>query len=686
MLAQKLLIIGILLCYLSTAVGQSTIDSIPILEQQVQALFKEARKYEAMPSKILDSLWSVFHRMEAVCAAQNKEDCQYVLYKTAFLIHDETLQFQKAISWGKRGLDLAIQNANVTQQLAFYRRLGIGYDRVGDITQSIRYFLTGLNLSKLHNKMEYEMLFHTHVGFFYETYGNDEISRLKARSAHKEALRLAQALQDSNILSMSYLNLAATEVNADSAMLMLQWAERYNRTSLDYITLQWALVHMLRGDTLTAIAEFHDIIEKQKGYYDNHVKQKAHQELALYYLHHNNLRKALHHAKLAFKLNEGYNESYRYAVNLKILSDIYYQLQQYDIAYDYLAEYFKVSEKLDFQRGELYYMINILEAELVQKEQEKQILLNKKQADRRFLIMFAGSTSVLLLLSITSLILLGRLYNLRQKKHAALRALNDVVSKQKEELLEKNEQLASTLKKESALSHQLRRSNAELSNFAHTISHDLKEPLRTISSFGQLLQRHYDSNTPNDQLGKYVHFMISGAHRMNRLINDLLRYSELNFEHIRLQTVNLNEIMQEVQNHLHPLIEESKAQIECDALPWVRATNTHMFQLLQNMLSNALKYRHSQRRPYIAIRYEQQAATITIRVSDNGVGIPQAFKAQAFKLFNRLDTTRPDSSGVGLAICKKIVENYDGEIRLESELEQGTTFLIIFPKAMQVSG
>ncbi len=684
MLTQKLRIIGILFCYLSTALGQNKVDSILILEQQVQALFKESRQYEAMPPKILDSLWSIFHRMEALCAVQDEKDCQYVLYKTAFLIYDEALQFQEAINWGKRGLNFAIQNANITQQLAFYRRLGIGYDRVGDITQSIRYFLTGLNLSKLHNNMEYEMLFHTHVGFFYETYGHDERSRLKAKSANQEALRLAQALQDSTMLSMCYLNLAATEVNADSAMLMLQLAERYNHTSLDYLTLQWALVHMLRGDTLTAIAQFHDIIEKQIGYYNNHIKQKAHQELALYYLYHNNPKKALHYAKLAFKLNEGYNESYRYAVNLKTLSDIYYKLQQYDVAYNYLAEYFKVSEKLDFQRGELYHTINILETELIQKEQEKQILLNKKQADRRFLMMFAGSTSVLLLLSITSLILLGRLYNLRQKKHAALHALNEVISKQKEELLEKNEQLANALKKESELSQQLRRSNAELSHFAHTISHDLKEPLRTISSFGQLLQRHYNSDTPNDQLSKYVHFMISGARRMNQLISDLLRYSEINFEHTRRQKVNLNEIMQEAQNNLQPLIEESKAQIDCDALPWVWATDTHMFQLMQNMLSNALKYRHPQRRPYIAIRYEQHADTMTIGISDNGVGIPQAFQDQAFKLFNRLNTTRPDSSGVGLAICKKIVENYGGEIRLESEPEQGTTFLITFPKAMQV--
>jgi signal transduction histidine kinase len=228
------------------------------------------------------------------------------------------------------------------------------------------------------------------------------------------------------------------------------------------------------------------------------------------------------------------------------------------------------------------------------------------------------------------------------------------------------------------LNEDLVRSNKDLENFAYVASHDLQEPLRMVSSFMQLLSMKYGDKLDNDAK-EYIGFAVDGAKRMYELLNGLLTYSRLSSRGKEFSHVDMNIIKDSVLDNLKLIINERNAEIVSDKLPIVLADETQMVQLLQNLISNSIKFSLSPPRIFISARVEGQFYVFSVR--DEGMGIESQYFERIFLIFQRLVTRSDyDGIGIGLAICKKIVERHKGRIWVESEPGEGSVFHFTIPK------
>ena len=222
---------------------------------------------------------------------------------------------------------------------------------------------------------------------------------------------------------------------------------------------------------------------------------------------------------------------------------------------------------------------------------------------------------------------------------------------------------------------ELQRSNTELEHFAYIASHDLQEPLRTIQSYLQLLQRRYQPLLDRDA-EEFIAFAIDGASRMRMLIEDLLTYARVASRARPLEPVPLDDVLNEVMHSLKIRLEEQAAVIERDPLPVVLADRRQLAQLIQNLLANALKFQAPGRTPVIQIGATREGERWVVRVRDNGIGLSTTYADKIFVIFQRLHSREDyEGTGVGLAVCKKIIERHGGTIWVESEPGQGATFL-----------
>lgn len=226
---------------------------------------------------------------------------------------------------------------------------------------------------------------------------------------------------------------------------------------------------------------------------------------------------------------------------------------------------------------------------------------------------------------------------------------------------------------------EMRRANHDLEQFAYSASHDLQEPLRTLKIYSELLTSRYRDKLDGDAL-QFCDYLRAGATRMQMLVHDLLTYTQVSRFDTPLETVDANAALNETLANLAGAITESGAVISSERLPCVPIRGGHLKQLFQNFIGNAIKYRSPDRSPVIHVKAKQQGETWTFSVRDNGIGIDPEYKEQVFGLFKRLHTADEYSgTGIGLAICQRIVERYRGRIWVESEPGQGSTFLFTVP-------
>ncbi|MGE5402006.1 MAG: sensor histidine kinase [Ignavibacteriales bacterium] len=219
----------------------------------------------------------------------------------------------------------------------------------------------------------------------------------------------------------------------------------------------------------------------------------------------------------------------------------------------------------------------------------------------------------------------------------------------------------------------LEKSNADLQQFAYAASHDLQEPLRMITSYIQLLEKKL-TGILDDQTSKYMEYISDGAKRMQALIHGLLTYSRITTHKEEFRPTDPNQIIENVLKDLEFAITDSKAEIKADKLPGIKADPTQMHQLFQNLIANAIKFR-GEVNPVININFERMGRSLVFCVRDNGIGInPESFE-QIFGIFQRLhEREKYPGTGIGLALCKKIVENHGGRIWVESEEGKGAAF------------
>jgi light-regulated signal transduction histidine kinase (bacteriophytochrome) len=221
---------------------------------------------------------------------------------------------------------------------------------------------------------------------------------------------------------------------------------------------------------------------------------------------------------------------------------------------------------------------------------------------------------------------------------------------------------------------ELKRAKEDLEQFAFSASHDLKEPLRTVNVYSELLGRRIGADL-DDEAQRFLHFIRSGAIRMEALLDNLLIYAQLHqIEKLPDAQVSLNDILQATLAGMAGAIAESQAQISSGTLPSLCVHQTHLQQIFQNLIGNAIKYRSPGERPAIEIAADRQDGIWTISVRDNGIGIAPESQDKIFGLFTRLNAGEQAGTGLGLAICQRIVERYNGRIWVDSKPGEGSTF------------
>lgn len=225
---------------------------------------------------------------------------------------------------------------------------------------------------------------------------------------------------------------------------------------------------------------------------------------------------------------------------------------------------------------------------------------------------------------------------------------------------------------------ELARSNRDLEQFAYAASHDLQEPLRMVATYTQLLQERYQGKL-DDKADKYIHYAVDGALRMQTLVQDLLAFSRVGRMGHEPRAVDCKLAVESALANLQAAIQETGARVIVEDLPTIRADRPELVQLFQNLIGNAIKFR-STAAPQVRVAAENQGASFVFSVKDNGIGIAPEHADVVFGIFKRLHThTEYPGSGIGLAICKKIVEQNGGRIWVESQPGQGSTFRFTWP-------
>lgn len=232
----------------------------------------------------------------------------------------------------------------------------------------------------------------------------------------------------------------------------------------------------------------------------------------------------------------------------------------------------------------------------------------------------------------------------------------------------------------------LEKSNKELEQFAFVASHDLQEPLRMVNSFLTLLEKKYKDSL-DEKARSYIDFAVKGSHRMKSIILDLLEFSRAgDGSNKKIDTIDLNKVFEDLNILLKKQIEDAGVKLKVEKLPPIQGNYTQLRQVFQNLLSNAIKYRDKTRKLNIVITSKEYPLHYLISVKDNGIGIEEKYYQKIFELFQRLHAKEQYSgTGIGLAITKKIIESFGGEISIKSKVGKGSTFTIKIPKQIAVS-
>ena len=404
----------------------------------------------------------------------------------------------------------------------------------------------------------------------------------------------------------------------------------------------------------------------------------------------NKPRKAISPLHEALQLSKQIESNNRIVETYQSLNETYQALGQIDSAYFYLEKYVALQDSLLNEKTveEMGKTKNLYEIE--KKEQEIALLTtkSKNQKLQKYIFIILGIFLLLACWGFMSRLKFVRATNdLLEEKNEEIQVQNIELQHTQNELLkinillEENNLLLEDKNDEIEEKNKLLEdSNDDLKNFAYVASHDLKEPLRMVSSYTTLIKKRYYDQL--DETGKeFMFYVVDGVDRMKVMLDDLLSYSRVGTQDDTKTWVDMSDIMVIVNANLTPRLREQNATliVKEKNLPAVKANNTQMIQLLQNLVSNGIKFR-GEKDPVVTVDCRYDNNNYIFSVADNGIGISEENKKKVFEMFKRLHTRDEyEGTGIGLATCKKIVSKHSGKLWVESTLGEGSTFLFSIP-------
>lgn len=440
----------------------------------------------------------------------------------------------------------------------------------------------------------------------------------QALSAYEEALAIATGNGDDYNLIFTLNRLARLYLDSDQPEEALAYIQR----SLDRATAAGKRkdleeIYLILGECRARIGQF----EEAKPYIDT-----------------------------AYSLAQ-VDRDYKYLLQAyRQYGDLYYDLGNYKLSLSFQKRFQALQDSIsNLENAEL---LSRLEREFQRKEQEQEIYELKEKSSQQYLFLMLLSGLIGMIVMIAG----GLFFYYRRERKF-------------------NEKLESKVQERTEA---LKQSNIELERFAYIASHDLKTPLRTISSFLSLIKRRikqYD----NPELEDLLSFASNGAKQMNNLIEDVLEVSKVSTAEMKKEVVDLNQTIRSVLYNIDDFMKEKNGYIETHSLPAVKGNGGYLHQLFQNLIVNGVKYNQAER-PKVVIYCQEQGDNFRFCIEDNGIGIDLNYQDAVFEMFKRLHTAAEyEGTGIGLALCKKIVERHGGKIWLERSSPAGTMFCFTLP-------
>lgn len=343
------------------------------------------------------------------------------------------------------------------------------------------------------------------------------------------------------------------------------------------------------------------------------------------------------------------------------------------LSFIYLKDLVTIKDELYNEERSTQLIHNQIRYETEKKEEEVKLLRESELKNKLTIQSQRLQNYILLIIILIVLSATLFLFNAFKRKKAYNKLLELEVQKRTEDLADSNAELKT-------FNAKLEESNNELERFAYIASHDLKSPLRNVISFLNLIERKL-KNTEDKDIKEYLKFATDNARQMYNLIQDVLEFSRVNEKEAPKEAVDLNESLMLVLQNLKDEMQSKNAVVFAKPLPVIEANSVQVLQLFQNLIGNGIKYNHNNK-PKVILSHRMDSTSHVFSVIDNGIGISDEYHDQIFQMFKRLHTKDEyPGTGIGLALCKKIINNLGGEIWLDSVQGKGTTFYFSLPNS-----
>ena len=585
------------------------------------------------------------------------------IYLEWAIINKKLSKYDVTRDYYQRTLDLAYKVNDLEIVEFVYSGLGTLNGALGEFDKAIDDHLRSKEIAEKRNNIAGVISAHVNISTVYTQSKNYKL----AYNSLEKGYNLAFAIKDT--MRIAYIsNVYGKVLNAEKKyseaiiyhQRALKFCEQIGNKSMIAQTLG------LMADVYTQIAQYENAERTFKrcfeysSYFDFYEQPNLYFSIGNFYLKNKRLseaanayNKSLHLASnrgfiaLIQKTNRGLVDVY------KQLGDSKQALKHMKIAKIYEDSIFN-SDKIK-RIAEAQYKFDLVKAEA-----EHKLSITKGEKEIQELNLSQNRIVLVLVSVLLCAVLMFSFFYIKQKSKNNL-----ILSQKNIEILLKNSRLE--------------KSNEVLQQFAYASAHDLKEPLRSISGFVSIIDRKYAQLLPQES-SEYMNFVVGGVKRMESLIAALLEYSTLasDEEDIKQSTPILH-VLQDVNANLHRIILEKNAVIEhVGYLPALKISRLHLTQLFQNLVGNAVKF--SDKKPLVQVKGKLEKNLYIIEIKDNGIGMEEEYSDKIFRLFQRLSrSAQYEGTGIGLAICKEIVEKYEGTIRFDSVKNVGTTFILSFP-------